>query len=305
MIESISVLVNPTAARGRGARAGARTVAALREAGVPARLLLGRDATEAEDLARRAQHDGAGALIVVGGDGIVHLGAQVVAGTETALGVVAAGTGNDFARTLGLPVGDFRAGARAVVEAVLAEHVHRVDAARTSAGWFTCVLSAGFDSVVNERANSMRWPSGGLRYDLAMLRELPVFRPMHFSIELDGEAGGGGTRRLEQQAMLVAVGNTPSYGGGMRICPAAGIEDGLLDVTVVGPIGIPTLLRIFPLVYSGRHVNHPAVSTHRARRVALAAASVTAYADGERLGDLPLDAEAVPGALRVLLPLDR
>ncbi len=314
MLDSVIVLVNPTAAGGRGARAGIRTVGALRAAGVSATLLMGRDASQAEDLARAALQGGARALVVVGGDGTVHLGTQLVAGTDTALGVVGAGTGNDFARTLGLPAADYRRGARALVEAVLSGHTRQVDAVRTSVGWFTCVLSAGFDSVVNERANRMRWPSGRLRYDVAMLRELPGFRPVHFTIELSGEAGREGARRLrgeagheavrrvEREAMLVAVGNTPSYGGGMRICPAAGVEDGLLDVTLVGPMGVPTLLRLFPLVFSGRHVNHPSVTTYRARSVALAAAHVTAYADGERLGALPLRAEVVPGALRVLVP---
>jgi diacylglycerol kinase (ATP) len=296
----IALLVNPTAGKGRGARLGARTAAALREAGLPAALLVGRDAVEASDQARTALDRGACALVVVGGDGMVHLGVQLVAGTEVPLGVVPAGTGNDFVRSLGQRHDRPDEVLAGLVEALRAPTVRKVDAARVGAEWFACVLSAGFDSMVNERANRMRWPRGHLRYDLSMVLELPVFRPLPFTIELSD--GPDGPQVVETDAMLVAVGNTPSYGGGMRICPSAAVDDGLLDLTVVGPISKATLIRIFPQVYSGRHVLHPAVSTYRARRVSLAAPGVTTYADGEPIAPLPLTVEAVPAALRVLVP---
>lgn len=125
-----------------------------------------------------------------------------------------------------------------------------------------------------------------------MIAELAAFRPIDFSLTLDGEL-------QELPAMLVAVGNGSSYGGGMKICPAASMGDGLLDVTVVTSMSRASLIWLFPSVYSGRHVRRPEVRTFRAATVRVAAADVSAYADGESLGALPLDCVSLPGAVRV------
>jgi diacylglycerol kinase (ATP) len=290
----IALLINPTSGKGRGARFATPVATRLREAGLTVRELVGRDADEALELGRAAVADGADGLVVVGGDGMVHLGLQVVAGTAIPLGIVAAGTGNDIARALELPLKD----AAAAANVVIAGYTRPMDAARTGGRWFGSVLASGFDSRVNDRANRMTWPSGRSRYNLAILAELRVFQPLRYTIELDGE-------RLETDAMLVAVGNGPSYGGGMRVCPAARLDDGLLDVTVVGPLSKPEFVRIFPSVYRGTHVRHPQVTTHQARVVSLAADGVTAYADGERVASLPVTTEAVPAALQVFCPSAR
>ena len=136
------------------------------------------------------------------------------------------------------------------------------------------MLGAGFDAVVNARAQRMRWPRGQMRYNLAILRELPVFRPIPYAIELDG-------RRIETRAMLVAVANTTSFGGGMRVCPDADVTDGLFDVMIVHALSIPAFLRVFPKVFSGTHITHPAVEIHRAARVRLEASGIHSQADGE------------------------
>ncbi len=292
----IGLVVNPTSGRGRGATLGADTGARLRAAGHEVLSLSGESAVEALDRCRTAVAAGIDTLVVVGGDGMVHLGANAVAGTGTALAVVAAGTGNDNARSLGLPVGD----AAAAAEVVEAGHRRRIDAVRQVRPgerdlWYVGVLCGGFDAVVNERANTWSWPRGRMRYNLAIARELPVFRPLPYEIELDGEV-------WTTDAMLVAVGNGPAYGGGMRITPDAQYDDGLLDVLVVGPLSVPRLLAVFPKVFSGRHVSHPAVTVRRARRVRLSTPGIVAYADGERFGPLPLEVEVVPGALEVLTP---
>ena len=161
--------------------------------------------------------------------------------------------------------------------------------------WFAGVLGAGFDALVNERANGWRWPRGHLRYDLAILRELPVLRPRDYIIELDGQI-------WDTAAVMVVIANGPAYGGGMRICPQAVMDDGLLDVLVVAPLSRTAFLRIYPSVYRGTHVQDPRVTVRRARRVSLQAAGIVTYADGERLAPLPITVEAVPGALRVLVP---
>ncbi|MFF3752660.1 diacylglycerol kinase [Streptomyces sp. NPDC002018] len=294
MASEITLFVNPTAGRGRGARAARPAAAALRDAGFSVRTVLGSDAADALRRAREAVERGTGALIAVGGDGLVSLALQAVAGTPTPLGVIAVGTGNDFARALGLPLRDPAAAGRLAADALKNGGVRAVDLGRAGGNWFGTVLASGFDSRVNDRGNRMRLPAGRFTYDLAMVAELAALRTVPYRLILDD----GVEREIE--ATLVAVGNGSSYGGGMRICAGARLDDGLLDVTVVGPCSRTTLLTVFPKVYRGTHLDHPVVTRHRTARITLAAPGVTGYADGEPLGPLPLTATCVPGAVRVL-----
>ena len=285
----IAVIGNP-AAKGPGARVAAIALERLRASyDVPA--LAGRTTEESLDLARACVQDGVDTLVVCGGDGMVHLGLQAVAGTGTRLAIVPAGTGNDLARVLGLPRKD---PARAA-EVVLAGSTRRIDLARVGQTWYATVLSCGFDAVVNERANTMSWPRGQMRYNLATLAELRVLRPIRYVLDLDGTT-------LEVEATMVGVANGPSFGGGLRIAEGAELDDGLLDVMVIAPMSRRRLLRLYPKLFRGSHVDDPLVTRHRVRRVSVAAAGIVAYADGERIGPLPLSVEAAPGALRVLVP---
>lgn len=287
----VALLVNPTAGRGRGGRVAVSVAERLTDAGFQVQVLIGEDGAEGQRLARQAVEDGAQALVVVGGDGACHLGFNSVGGTTVPLGVVAVGSGNDFARNVGLPIRD----PQAAVDALLRYEPITIDAGRVGEEWFGCVLSAGFDSMVNERANRMRWPKGDRRYDLAILRELSVFRPLDFRMVVDGTV-------VETEAMLVAVGNTTSYGGGMKVCPAARLDDGRLHITLLGRVSKLEFLRVFPRVYKGTHVAHPAVRVFEASEVDLAADGVVAYADGEPLAPLPVTVRSVPGGLRLLAP---
>jgi diacylglycerol kinase (ATP) len=157
------------------------------------------------------------------------------------------------------------------------------------------VLAAGFDAIVNERANEMTWPKGQMRYNLATLAELRTFSPIPYVIEVDGEQ-----HRFE--AMMVAVGNGPSFGGGMRITEGALMDDGLLDVIAIDPMSKLELLRTFPKLFSGSHIGNPKVHRYLGRTITVAAPGIVAYADGERIAPLPLTVEVVPRALRVLVP---
>ncbi|MER6995918.1 diacylglycerol kinase [Streptomyces sp. NPDC000410] len=296
MTSEITLFVNPTAGRGRGAHAAQPAARALRDAGFSVRTVLGTDAEDALRRARDAVAGGTGALIAVGGDGMVNLALQAVAGTRTPLGVVAVGTGNDFARALGLPVREPAAAGRLAAEALKGALIRDVDLGRVGERWFGTVLASGFDSRVNDRGNRMRLPAGRFKYDLAMIAELAAFAPVPYRVRLDD----GPVQEIE--ATLIAVGNGSSYGGGMRICADAALDDGLFDVTVVGSCSRTTLLKVFPKVYKGTHLGHPAVTVHRASRIELLAQGITGYADGEPLGPLPLTAECVPGAVRVLDP---
>ena len=291
MSKSIALVVNPTAGKGRAARCIEPVAERLRQAHVSVRQIAGGSAAESLDLTRAAVEEGVDAVVALGGDGMAHLALQAVAGTATPLGLIPAGTGNDLAGTLGLPDDPM-----AAADIVTSWSVREVDAVQADDRWWACVLGAGFDSAVNERANTMRWPRGKRRYDIAILAELRVFKPLPFVIHLDGV-------RWETEAMLVAVANARSYGAGMQIAPDAVIDDGLLDITVLGPVGKFEFVRMYPTVYKGTHVRHPAVTTRRAREVRIEAPGVVSYADGERFAELPLTNTCVPGALRVLGPV--
>lgn len=293
----VAVLLNPQVGRRRHRSRVTATLDVLREVPVGIELLPAYTVPDAIAACEKAVADGASAVVAIGGDGTVHLALQAVAGTGVPLGVIPAGTGNDFAEEIGVPA-DLEAAARGIVAALADGRSRPVDLGRVTGPdgcerWFAAVLGAGFDAIVNERANAMRWPRGPRRYDLATYAELVRLRPRRYTITIDGEV-----HTLD--AVLVAVGNTASYGGGMRITPAAVADDGLLDVLIAGPISRATLVRLKPRVYRGTHVEHEACSVFRARVVEIAAEGITTYADGERSCPLPVRITAEPGALRLL-----
>ncbi len=285
----IALLTNPTSGKGKGARARDAVLGRLRDAGLVVRNLEGRDVDEALDLARQCVDDGVEALVVVGGDGMAHLGAQAVAETAVPLGIIPAGTGNDVARYFDLP----RKDPLAAADRVIAGRTRTIDLARCGSKYYVTVLAAGFDAIVNERANAMTWPKGQMRYNLATLAELRTFEPLPYTLELDGVS-----HRLD--AMLVAVGNGPSFGGGLRITEGALLDDGLLDVVIIKPMSKLGLVKTYPKLFKGTHTTHPQYEHHRVRSVTVAAPGIVSYADGERFGPLPLTIECAPGALTVL-----
>jgi len=287
----IALLTNPTSGMGKGARSVDEALPRLRDAGYVVRNLVGRDADEALDLARQCVADGLETLVVVGGDGMVHLALQAVADTDTCLGLIPAGTGNDVARYFDIPRND----TAAATDVVIGGKERRVDLARVGSQYFVTVLAAGFDAIVNERANEMTWPRGQMRYNLATIAELRTFKPIPYVLELDGEQ-----HRFE--AMMVAVGNGPSFGGGLRITEGAVLDDGLLDVVIIAPMSKLELVMTYPKLFKGTHIHHPDYRHHHARKITIAAPGITAYADGERIAALPLTVEVAPLALRVLVP---
>ncbi|MFW6774966.1 diacylglycerol/lipid kinase family protein [Nocardioides sp. CPCC 205120] len=284
----IALLTHPGAGRGRGAHARAVVLPRLRRAGFEVLDLVGGSAEEASVLARDAVGSGVESLVACGGDGTVHLALQHVAGTATALGVVPAGTGNDLARELGIP-GDPAGAADRVVGGAR----RTLDLARVGDRWVATVVACGFDALVADRAAAMSWPRGPARYVVATAVELRHLAPRRYTLELDGRV-----RTVE--AVLAAVGNTSSFGGGLRITEGARTDDGLLDVVVVRSLDRRGLVRAFPSLYRGTHTGHPAYEHHRARSVTVAAAGITAYADGEPVGPLPLTVTAVPAAVEVI-----
>jgi diacylglycerol kinase (ATP) len=285
---ALALLPNPAAGKGRHDPQVAAVATRLRDAGFDVRVLRGADAGESGRMARAAVDEGAAAVVVCGGDGMVHLAAQVLAGTDVPLGIIPMGTGNDTARALGLPVKD----AQAAADVIVRGRTRVIDLARSGDRYFVTVLAAGFDAAVNERANAMSWPRGQLKYSLAILAVLKAFRPIRYTLDLDGR-----TRQVD--GMLVSVGNGDSMGGGLKVTHGAKMDDGLLDVVLFTSVPRRELVKTYPKLFSGGHTGHPAYERHRVKRVTVAAPGVVAYADGERFGHLPLTIEVAPAALRV------
>jgi diacylglycerol kinase (ATP) len=294
-VSGIAVLANPTAGKGRHTHLLGDVLQVL---GPDAEVLAARTAEEAQRECEAAVAGGADAVVAIGGDGTLHSAVQAVATTGVPLGIVPAGTGNDIAACLGVPEKPLDA-ARAIRRALDSGAAQTFDLARMAKDgavrWSAGVIGLGFDTLVNELANRMRFPRGPRRYDIAIVLELARLKARRYRITVDG-------RSEELDACLAAIGNTARYGGGMRIAPAADPTDGLLDMVIAGPVSRFTLMRIKPRVYAGTHVNHPAVRQLRGKEITVECDGITSYADGERSLALPVTVTAVPSALRLLVP---
>lgn len=301
MPSNVALLVNPTSAKGNGARAADLAQQRLTDAGLDVLRLQGRDGDEALALARAAVDDRVDALVVCGGDGIVHLGTQAAAGSGVPLGIIPAGTGNDVARYLGID----RSDPERAADAVIAGETRTIDLGlatpETPSGspageprWFVTVATAGFGAVVTDRANRMTRPAGRTRYDIAMVMELAVFSPATYRLVYDDLT-------VETPAMMVCVGNGPSAGGGMQLTARASLHDGEFDIMYFPPMPRARLVRLFPSVFSGKHLEQPEIDLRRTRRFRISSSEGNVYADGELLGALPMSFEAIPDALNVIV----
>jgi diacylglycerol kinase (ATP) len=293
----VTVLTNPMAGHGNAPHATERAIGRFQELGIEVIAIVGRDAANARELAQQAVDEGTEAFVVVGGDGVIRLALQVLARSGIPLGIVPAGTGNDHAREYNLPTAD----PVAAVDVIAAGRTETVDlglvqGADGSQTWFGTVAATGFDSLVSDRVNRMRWPHGRMRYNLAIVAEITKLRPLPFRMVFDGE------REFVADLTLAAFGNTRSYGGGMLICPNAIHSDGLLDVTMVRAGSRTRLIRLFPTVFKGTHIGLDEVVTERARTVTVESPGINAYADGDYVCPLPVEISAVPSALTMIVP---
>jgi len=291
----IVVAMNPRASFGKNEHAGTEVGRLLAAAGHEV-IALREDSYPALENSAREALGSQSVLVVVGGDGMVHLGANLAREKGVALGVIPAGTGNDLARHLGLPLGSVPAATAHLIHAL--EGVpQRIDlgVATSSQGVehpFACVFSAGFDALVNERANTLRFIRGRHRYTVALLIELAKLRPISYTLTIDGVEETG-------SYLLVAVANSQSFGGGMKVTPDASVVDGKLDVFTLDPLSRLAFLRIYPRVFKGLHVSDPRVHIRQVSSVRLASERIVAYADGERLEALPLTVTVEPSCLAV------
>ncbi|WP_019969961.1 diacylglycerol kinase [Mycobacterium sp. 141] len=293
----VTVLTNPLSGHGNAPHAAERAITRFQRHGLDVNAIVGTDADHARRLVGEALEAGTDALVVVGGDGVISLALQELAQGDVPLGIVPAGTGNDHAREFGLPTNDPEAAA----DVIAAGRTETIDLGRIvdRAGvvkWFGTVMAAGFDSLVSDRTNRMRWPHGRMRYNVAMVAELSKLRLLPFRLAFDGGP------EVTTDLTLAAFGNTRSYGGGMLICPGADHADGLLDITMVHSASRTKLIRVFPRVFKGTHVNLPEVTTRRAATVEVDCPGINAYADGDFAAALPVTVSAVSQALRILVP---
>ena len=229
-------------------------------------------------------------VVAIGGDGLVHLCIQLLANSDIGFAVIASGTGNDFARSMGFH-------RKKVFD--IYNHISRSNSTKIDLGvvksmvkqeWFVQVLSTGFDSNVNYLANKVRKPRGKIKYTIAMLLVLAKFRPIKYEVELDGNI-------LMAESMFFSVANASNYGGGMMISPLASNTDGILNLIAVDPVSRFTLLRIFPRVFSGTHIKHPKVKSYTAKQISMKA-DTWAYADGEFISKLPVDISVDKSSLK-------
>ena len=287
---NIALVVNSTSGGGKGRRFGEKLVRTLSQSGLHFTLI--REKSLKESLAtfeRIHEKDPFTTIVSVGGDGLAHALFPTAIKYRIPILVAPAGTGNDFARS----IGTFGLDAEKLVSLMISRTPVNVDMGLVQHKgvdiWFGQVLSTGFDSLVNERANDYKFIKGNLKYVIATARELPFFVPRTYKISIDGKS-------RETGSMLVAIANGKSYGGGMQVCPDADFQDGLFDVLLLKPIPVREFIRVFPRVFSGKHISHPAVEIQRCSSITLESNAI-AYADGERIGPLPITATVVPAAM--------
>ncbi len=285
------VLVNPSSGHGIPRRVLDAVRAQAERHGAP--LTVSADLADFVARARDAVRSGTERLVVVGGDGSLYHALQETAGTECALGVVPAGSGNDLARSLGVPADPGQA-----LELALHAPLRRIDLARLGDRRFATVAGAGFHSEVARRAARVRIVRGPLIYPWSVVGTLARYRPPQFRVRWDDSS-------FEGPAWMAVLANTPYFGGGMRIAPGARPADGLLDLVIVRRLPALRLLAVFPRVYSGRHLDHPALLTARTARATLEVDRPSDwYGDGEPLLEHASGAVEIavePGAL--LVPL--
>lgn len=280
-----ALAINPSSGNGKGGIVGERVSAYFQQRKMEYRVF---SSPSAKGLKSELEHfldtNSCEGVISIGGDGLAHLVLQLVVPRSIPFAVVPAGTGNDIVRSLGWSLED----STSYLDYVTSNQPSPVDLGNVDSEWFAAILSTGFDSVVNEKANAMAWPRGPQRYNVAIALALPRFAPIEYQITTD-------TRTFTTKAMLIAIGNGRSYGGGMLVCPHAKLDDGLFDVMILKPVSKLEFIKVFPKVFSGSHITHPAVEIFRTKKIELSADAI-AYADGERIGPAPVSAECIAGA---------
>lgn len=289
MTRSFTFLVNPASGGGSGSAAVVPVARILREAGCTVEVTYSPGPEACRELVADAAARG-DVVVAVGGDGMVASLAGAVLEAGAVLGILPSGRGNDFARQLGVGSTPDE-----VAATLLTADPRRVDVIDVDGRVAVGSVYAGVDSLASELVDRAHRLPRKSQYPYAAVRSLVEFRPTTFGVVVDGTA-----HRLE--AYTVVVANSGYYGCGMHIAPDAVVDDGILDVVVVGAASKLRLVRSLPKLYAGTHVAMPEVVVLRGRTVSISAGRpIAAYGDGERLGPLPVSAVVRPRALSVLM----
>ncbi len=288
----ILIIVNPKSGSGRGMKFAERVRALLTADDVPVDIRHTSARGEAEAFASEAVDTGYACVAACGGDGTVHEAVNALAGTDVALGIIPCGRGNDFARAVGIPQSSEKAAS------ILSQgHARSFDLGKVNDRYFATVVTLGFDSEVARLVYDGAVPFKGMAaYLWGVARMLRTFKGV--GLRMTGDFG-----TINQTVLLAATGNTTTYGGGIKIVPNANPTDGALDICLVRMMGAGRVLRVFPRVYWGGHLNHASVFSYRTGRLRLETEQpVVLFADGEPVGETPAEIVAAPGALRVMIP---
>ena len=304
MADTWALIANPQAGSGRRRASNARrniaerAVAALRAGGREVSLHFTQGPHHAENLARSLVDNGCRRLVICGGDGTVNQVLPALVHRNVDLGLVPSGTGNDFARALGIP-----RHWRAAVRTLTTGAPQTFDLGRVGQRYFCTVAAFGFDAQVSQSVSDRRhrggirgWGTGTFAYLRAALQQLSRYKPPR--VRLTGEFG-----EREGRYLLIATANTSSYGGGLRIAPTANPRDGRFEVCTVDAVSVATLISVLPRLFRGGHVRHPAVSILRSSWLRIEPCEPgILHVDGELAGKAPATLECVPMALSVVVP---
>lgn len=308
----ILVLINPAAGNRRAAEAAVRGMVAHRSLHVELMIPDAADRDEQRRAAAEAFADGVDAVLVHGGDGAIHGAVNLLDGRKIPLGVVPAGSGNDFARAMGLERGKPREVLQRLLAALEQEtlpttevdllQVTTATTAASSSSWAVNSVNVGFDAMVNQTANALKRTPTSLRYLHALAKEVPNFRPITFTIR-EGDAVP-----VDRELVLVCVQNGPFIGGGIPLAPHASTSDGWAEASFVTPVSRAGLLMLFPLVLARRHALVKPLATRRVQQIGIEVpAGVPVFADGDELVTSDHDGCAIsievrPGSLQLLTP---
>lgn len=287
----LSLIANPSAGGGRTGRALNGVEQTLSRLGLEHHTELTRSLEHARELAADAATAGEVA-VAFGGDGLIGAVAGALRQTDAVLGVLPGGRGNDFARALGIALDPV-----AACEVLARGAVREVDLGVVGSRTFIGIASCGFDSDANRIANETRVVRGNLVYAYGAIRALLSWRPAQFDVTIDGDP----PRRVT--GYTIAAANSMAYGGGMLLAPEASLEDGMLDVVIVGDVPKLRFLRLLPTVFKGAHTRQPNVQVLRAAEVKISAdRPFTMFADGDPIAELPVAVSVIPSAVRVIAP---
>ena len=285
----IYMICNPIAGSGKGEKIGQKIQSLLEQKSIDCRLIMTERPGHATELALDLRHRGARMVLAIGGDGTALEVARGLAGSETALGVIPAGTGNDFIKTLGLPPEP-----EAALEHILSHSPRKTDVGEINGDIFLNEIGTGFDvSVLDWAAKAKKYCRGILPYFYGVMQTLFRFRAISLTYAVDGG------EPVTREAFVMGVANGKWIGGGIAIAPEAAADDGLLDVVVVDTIPRRKLMGRLAGLMKGKILTFPETHFIRASFVSFSSPSMRVNVDGEIVPAEKVEARILPGLLLV------